>query len=314
MTSAGRTSATYGLTSGARPFGALWILLLAGPALAAPEDFAARCADRAAIERVYHNHRLGDKPPFEHSLPRETLERLVRDDLRKETALKEVYALEVTPALLEAEVSRINTTTRAPDVLAELKTALGNDLARFARAVARPIVVERLLRDRFDNDQQLHVAQRHEAEEARRALLATKQAGGGYDQLLPLLQRAHSNHVHETTWQLRPPAEPIPDAVKPDAAEIRERFGPNAQILSAPRPAGEDSKFYFADLPDELQRVLRAQLRQPGDVSAVIELPGTFLVYVCKEKTRETLSAAMLAIPKRSYEEWLAAPIKGEKR
>jgi hypothetical protein len=41
-------------------------------------------------------------------------------------------------------------------------------------------------------------------------------------------------------------------------------------------------------------------------VSAVIEMPGGFLVYLLKEKTAGTLSAATLSIPKRSYEQWLA--------
>src|SRR5216684_4210992 len=50
-----------------------------------------------------------------------------------------------SPARPDAEAERINATTRAPEVLAELKAALGNDPARFARTVARPIVVERTL-------------------------------------------------------------------------------------------------------------------------------------------------------------------------
>ena len=61
----------------------------------------------------------------------------------------------------------------------------------------------------------------------------------------------------------------------------------------------------FADLPGELQNVLRAQLRQAGDVSAVIETPGGFLLCVAKEKTAAALSVAMLSLPKRSYEAWL---------
>jgi hypothetical protein len=46
-------------------------------------------------------------------------------------------------------------------------------------------------------------------------------------------------------------------------------------------------------------------LRQPGDVSAVIEMPGGFLLYLAREKTAETLSVATLSLPKRSYEQWL---------
>ncbi len=67
-----------------------------------------------------------------------------------------------------------------------------------------------------------------------------------------------------------------------------------------------DRKLYFEDLPPDLRRVLRAQLNRPGDVSAVIELPGGFLIYVATEKTVEQLSVAALSIPKENYEQWLA--------
>jgi hypothetical protein len=105
----------------------LTVLLLSLCPIALADDFASLRADRAAIERVYYNHRLGDKPPFDQALPLETLERLVRDDLRKEAALKKAYGVEITFAVLEAEVRRINTTSRAPDMLAEIKAALDND-------------------------------------------------------------------------------------------------------------------------------------------------------------------------------------------
>ena len=314
---------------------ALLVVLNGVPVAPAADPPADLIADRAAIERVYYQHRLGDKPPFEQVLPREALERLVRDDLRKEAALKKAYGVEVTPAMLAAEVQRINATTRAPDILAELNAALGNETNRFARTVAKAIVVERLLRERFDNDDQLHASQRREAEKVREQLLAARSGRGhearsskseirdpksGIDQgiltrdatndlveqLLALLKRGHSNEVGETTWQLGARPEVKPGAENADQMEIRKRFGPNAQILSSPHSGDKERKFYFEDLPGELQRVLHAQLRQPGDVSAVIEMPGGFLLYVCQEKTGETLSVATLSLPKRSYEQWLA--------
>ena len=110
----------------------------------------------------------------------------------------------------------------------------------------------------------------------------------------------------ETTWQLgaRPAETNAPSA---DELDIKKRFGPDAQILSSPH-AGPDQarKFYFADLPAELQNVLRVQLRRAGDISAVIETPGGFLLYVAKDKTDETLGVATLSLLKRSYEQWLA--------
>ena len=41
------------------------------------------------------------------------------------------------------------------------------------------------------------------------------------------------------------------------------------------------------------------------DISAVIEVPDGFALYLAKEKTTNSLSAALLSIPKRSYEQWL---------
>lgn len=282
----------------------LLLLLLVSPAWAG--DLPTQAKDRAAIERVYHGHRLGEKPPFEQAMPPSLLEGLVKEDLRKEAALKRAYGVEITSVLLDAEVRRINAATRAPEILAEIKTALGNDPARFMNALAKPILVERLLREKFENDEALHFPQRQQVEQARQQLLAAKQVGADYDKLLVLLRRSHSNALTETTWQLAARHEDKPAPAIADEMEIKKRFGPNAQMLSSPPAAEQERKSYFADLPGPLQNVLRAQLRQPGDVSAVIETPGGFLLYLAKEKTDTVLSVAGLSLPKRSYEQWLA--------
>jgi len=281
-----------------RWFGRLSLMGSCYAALAA--DPTALRTDREAIERVYYQHRLGEKPPFEQVLPAATLEVLVQQDLRKEAVLKQSYGLEVTPAMLDAEVQRINTTTRDSEMLAELKAVLGNDPARFARTVAKPILVERLLRNKFDNDNALHASQRQHVEQTRHELLAAKKMDPDCSKLLALLRRNHSNTVTETTWDLgaRPPETNLPAGSE---IEIRKRFGPNAQIISVPK----NQKLYFEDLPGELQHVLRVQLRQAGDVSAVIETPGGFHLYLATEKTTAALSVAGLALRKHSYEQWL---------
>ena len=270
------------------------------------EDFKTLCNDRAALERIYYDHRTGTKPPFEQALPLATLERLVREDLTKETALKEVYGVEISPALLDAEVLRINTTTRAPDMLAEIKAAFGNDVARFANTFAKPILVESLLRQKFENDDKLHAPQRQQVEQVRTALLKAKTDGASAEKLVALLKEGRSNEVSEATWQLSGRSAEA-SATAAEEMEIREKFGPNAQLLSSPASAGLDQKFYFEDLPGDLQNVLRAQLRQPGDVSAVIETPGGFLLYVAKARTDAVLTVGSFSLPKRSYEQWLEA-------
>ena len=121
-------------------------LLLLCVSLAWGIDIASHCADRAAIERAYHEHRTGTKQPFEQAMPAALVEKLVRADLKKEAVLERTYGVKITELIVEAEVKRIEATTRAPEMLAEIKTALGNNFARFARAMAWPIVVERALR------------------------------------------------------------------------------------------------------------------------------------------------------------------------
>ncbi len=275
---------------------------LVGAAVA--DDFGVLCADRAAVERVYYNHRTGTKPPFEQVLPREKLERLVRDDLRKLTILQKNYGVEVSTAMLIAEVRRIDASTRAPETLVEIKAALGDDANRFARTVAKPIVVERLLREKFENDEALHAPQRRACELVRDSLLAAKTNGATLDQLLSHLQQAVSNAVTETTWQLgvRPAETNAPPA---DELEIKKRFGPGAQLLSSPSLVARDRQSYFSDLPPALQNVLSVQLRQAGDISAVIETPSDFRLCVCTAKASGTLAVATLSLPKSSYEQWL---------
>lgn len=267
------------------------------------DDFAARCADRAAIERVYHSHRLGTKQTFEETMPRALLEQVTRQDLHKEAVLRKAYGVEITPAMVAVEVQRINTTTRAPEVLTEIKHALGDDPARFASAMARPINVERELRRRFENDDKLHAAERSAAGQARESLLAKKPV----------------KDMHDVTWLLTPrPAEERPAAPSPappsssqskasSSSYSNEATAQIAQPLTPPeKTTPGKEKVYFEDLDPELQKVLRVQLQKPGDVSAVIETPGGFLVFLAKDKTPESLAAATFSIPKRSYEEWLA--------
>ena len=298
-------------------------------ASAAPgSDFDLLCADRAAIERVYYKHRLGEKPPFAEALPPAALENLVRLDLRKEAALQRTYGVRLTPAQVAAEVQRINTTTQAPEMLAEMKAALGGDAARFGRAFAKPILVERELRRRFDWDTALHGPQRRELERVRTGLTnaaatfrsrRVNEALTGtppnelVGKLLALLKQDHSDAVREATWHLGPRPKEKPAAPTLHELEIKKRFGPDAQIISPPRTGpGQERKFYFEHLPAELQQLLRAQLRRTGDVSQVIEMPGGFLLYLAKEKTAETLTVAVLSLRKRSYEEWLAEQNKRE--
>ena len=77
-----------------------------------------------------------------------------------------------------------------------------------------------------------------------------------------------------------------------------------AQVLPARQP--DEPGCHFEDLPPDLQNVLRVQLRQPGDVSALVETSHGFFVYVLKSRTTEVMAVASSSIVKRVYENWLA--------
>lgn len=228
--------------------------------------------------------------------------------------LRKVWRTEITGPLLQAEVQRIATTTRAPETLAEIQHALGDDPERFAHSFARPILVERLLREKLDNDDTLHAPQRRAADrDAQRT--ARREAerrqcckGAGAAEAQPC-RRRDRNHL---ATRRAPRRKARHRNRRRDRNQ--EFFGPDAQLLSSPQAAdGKERKFYFADLPGELQNVLRVQLRQAGDVSAVIEMPGGFLLYVAREKTDAVLSVAPACpCPSATSEQWLEEQAKEE--
>jgi len=269
--------------------------LLSGTASAQDASFADLCVDRTAIERVYYSHRLGTKPPFEEIVTKETIEHLVKLDLKKEEILKKHYGVEVTREMEETEVQRIERSTRSPEILSELETSLGEERQRFMRTVARPIIVERLLRESFENDEKLHSKEREKAERARMKILELGEAHVGMQQQLDLLRGDYSNYLSCAEWHL--------GKRKSQTAVLESK---NAESLAQSTDyRGAKPSGYLSDLPPALQRVL-TELKQRGDVSAVIEMPDGFLVHVATERTSDTLKLATIAIPKRSYEQWLA--------
>ncbi|MDB6025164.1 MAG: hypothetical protein JWM68_1387 [Verrucomicrobiales bacterium] len=248
---------------------------------ASADDLTQLLADRTAIERVYYNHRTGTKLPFEQTLPLEQLRRLMDREVMRENALKNYFHVDITTAQVESEVTRINQSTRAPEILAEIKVALGSDAKRFARSFVRPIVVDRELRERFENDNALHAHVRTDADKVRAELLHLRAGAQGLPAQLKSLEKVSRESLEEHTWEF-------------------------AQATPARHEAPPTKVTAFSDLPRQLQTVLKTQLRNPGDVSAVIEMPSNFLVYLSKERTDTTLTVAAVNLPKLDYDIWLS--------
>ena len=232
-------------------------------------DFAPLSVDRAAIERVYHEHRTGTKPPFEEAMPPALLARLVREDAKKEAVLARTYGVTITDAMVAAEVERINYHhPRAGDARRDQGRA-GRRPRAFRPRDGATDRRRALLHEKFQNDPKLHAASRARAEQLRKQTLALPQP----DKRLALLQSA--NEARAVTWQLAARSETTP--VKPEIKSAD--YAIEATIDRAP-----EKGFYFEDLDPELQQVLRVQLTTPGDISAVIETPTAFLLSVPRTK------------------------------
>src|SRR5205085_832769 len=112
--------------------------------------FAERVAYQSAIEDVYWRHRIwpdtnpGPKPPLDKVMSQAQIEKKVEDYLRDSQALEDYWQRPITRDQLQAEMERMASHTKQPEVLQELFEAFGNDPFVIAECLARPVLAERL--------------------------------------------------------------------------------------------------------------------------------------------------------------------------
>ena len=133
--------------------------------------FAQRVAYQQAMEDIYWRHRIWPRSRGESSHPKPSLdavmsqaqlEKKVADYLRKSQALEDYWQRPITPDQLQAEMERIASHTKQPEVLRELFAALGNDPFVIAECLAKPMLAKRLVTKLNAHDQ------RWESESKRR--------------------------------------------------------------------------------------------------------------------------------------------------
>jgi len=132
--------------------------------------FADRVAYQRAIEEVYWRHRIwpeanaGSKPPLDKVMSYEAIQKKVEDYLRDSQALEDYWQRPITPDQLQAEMERIASHTKQPEVLRELFAALGNDPFVIAECLARPALAERLISELYAHDPRFHGELKRRAE------------------------------------------------------------------------------------------------------------------------------------------------------
>ncbi|HEV8700526.1 MAG TPA: hypothetical protein VGV60_04545 [Candidatus Polarisedimenticolia bacterium] len=130
--------------------------LHAAPATVRDLGFAQRLKAQEAIERVYYSHQIDATAPFEAAVPRDVLARKVQTYLRQSAALERIWHTPVTATMLRSEAERLARDSRMPDRLRELYAALGDDPLLIQECLARPSLVNRLIRNFFESDGDIH--------------------------------------------------------------------------------------------------------------------------------------------------------------
>jgi len=114
------------------------------------------------------------------------IKKKVEDYLRNSQALEDYWQQSITPEQLQAEMERMASHTKQPEVLRELFAALGNDPAVIAECLARPVLAERLTTELYAHDQRFHGELKRRAEAELKTHLSVrqmKQTSGMYTEM-----------------------------------------------------------------------------------------------------------------------------------
>ena len=277
---------------------ALLLTILPLPLLAMPEDVTQLCQWRSKLERIYHDSRLPPKKSFDEEFPPVVIQNLVAADLHKEWVLEKLYSAKVPQEMLKEEIQRIERDTKDAAALTRIKTSLGPDELGFAETVAKPIIVERLLRLKFYQDKAIHAAEREKAIFSRRSLEADKKLVGTEVQTWLLGDRPIE--ASATTPNIQPSTanSSAPSYSNQATAQL-------AQVIGGAGQEQKDTKQYFSDLDPELAAVLKKHLEKPGDVSPIIESTSGFSIYQAREMTADHWKVEVVFIPRISYDDWI---------
>ena len=250
--------------------------------LAASLSFDDRVEAERAVERARYAFALDASRPFDEVYPRAIFEQRVRQQDARERVLKKVYAVELTEPQLADELLRIERTTRAPEQLEAILKALGGDRNRMLEVVCRPLLVERVLRGRFELDREVHAAEHRKAREARLEMLAGKAPAGA--------------RVVSLTSAPEPGGGLDDVLAKAKSETARPR---------APQTAQEPASDAPAPASLELIAALEKQLKQPGDVTTILEDRRHFQVFRLVERRDGVFKVEAVSIPKRPFDDWM---------
>jgi N-acetylneuraminic acid mutarotase len=280
--------------------------------------FADRVAYQRAIEEVYWRHRIwpkanaGSKPPLDKVMSQVQIENKVEDYLRNSQALEDYWQRPITPDQLQAEMERIASHTKQPEVLREIFAVLGNDPFVIAECLARPVLAERLVTELYAHDQRFHgeLKRRAEAElQTHRSVRQMKQTSGMYtemkwiksdtgetDSALADTKSVEAVKMNGSQWQ---------ESVEKLQATFNKPGAANASAFGVRRHV---AAFESADMSAHSKNVAADKYKSLpiGRLSPLQEDDGHYYAVAVMKKGKDRLKLATIAWLKEPLRSWLA--------
>ncbi len=252
-------------------YGGFALLCVLGSSAASGREltFEQRVKAQEALERVYYAHQIGSVRPFEEAVPKLVLERKVTTYLKRALALQTFWKTPTTDDMLERELQRMTAQSRTPERLRELFRALGDDPFVIRECLVRPILVDRLSRNAFGADENIHADKREEVEELRRGLLRLG------------VERFASD-----------PRRTVVEIVRADATDTAQTTPGSGEARTIPLS------------PEEFARW---RSRAPGrllEIGAVRSEREAFVISVVLESSSRSARIAYFTVPKRTWGDW----------
>ncbi|MBI1745796.1 MAG: hypothetical protein HYR55_04315 [Acidobacteria bacterium] len=248
--------------------------------------------------RIWPKENPQPKPSLEAVMPLSAIRAKVEDDLRKSKALEVYWRRPVTGAQLQAEMARMARATQQPERLRALWAALENDPFLIAECLARPQLVNRLIRSWYAGDELRHgeLRKQAEAEVAR------------YGDVKDL--RKMSGEYEEVEWAKQEDGgvERAPGAVALEAAQWMERQREIGRVL-------------HSGLAMERSEPALASARQTdgdpatagpvGMTSGLQEREDGYYVLAVLEREEGRIRVATVSWRKRPFDAWWAEAGRG---
>jgi N-acetylneuraminic acid mutarotase len=256
--------------------------------------FADRVAYQYTIEEIYWRHRIwpkenaAPKPSLEEMMSREQIEQKVEKYLRDSQLLANHWQRPITSEQLQAEMNRMASQSKQPEVLQEIFDALGNDPALIAECLARPVLSARLVRELYADDERLHGPVRERAESelrAHRNIKEMNQTGGVYSEMVWI--KSDSAPEHEKSG----------GAVRMSGSRWNDSIERLATQLGNSKTAGRSR----VDSPREALVQI-----QTGVISGLLEDDSRYYATAVLEKGKDRLKVATIAWMKEPFEAWAA--------